>query len=462
MNARQHSRERARERARQTARNLGAFLLAACVGLAGATACGDDAKKPDVPTNPSASGNGTPGGAKPSSTTPPLELAVPESKSGLTGDAKTAYEKGWKSWLDGDLQGAKNAFVDAAGKAPKAGAPHYAEGVVMERLGDAGGAQQEYKTAISLEPENEIAIGALAVSLAKGGRVSDAESLLNEKKAKMPKSAKILVFLAEVKSLGNDHASAQQYAQDALRMSPDLKEAMVAIGRDHYRAKRTELAKYALQAVLEGFGEQQPPRDKDNPEAHLLRGLIFREQGLRAAAMKDFETVVARRPDYYEALLNLGAMRLEAGNVLEAMPLLEGATRYAPQNAAGHLSLGDCYRLVGRTAEAKRELETSLSRDSTLAAAHYNLGLLYLFAQKLPGYSPAEQVAAAIKEFDTYRTMRGPKSPAGINDDIDELQNRAKAKQAELQNAATAASAPAAGTGTAAPAPAATGTAKPK
>ena len=62
-------------------------------------------------------------------------------------------------------------------------------------------------------------------------------------------------------------------------MNPDYKPAMVAIAHDHYRARRVELAKYALQAVLDGFGESSPPRDKDNPDAHLIRGLIERQEG---------------------------------------------------------------------------------------------------------------------------------------------------------------------------------------
>ena len=64
-----------------------------------------------------------------------------------------------------------------------------------------------------------------------------------------------------------------------------------------------DLAKYALQAVLEGFGDATPARDKDNAEAHLLRGLIMRESGSRIVALKDFEDATKRRPDLVEALV---------------------------------------------------------------------------------------------------------------------------------------------------------------
>jgi tetratricopeptide (TPR) repeat protein len=70
-----------------------------------------------------------------------------------------------------------------------------------------------------------------------------------------------------------------------------------------------------------------PARDKDNAEAHLLRGLIFREGGARAVALADFEVAV-KRPDLVEALVNLGSMRLEAGNANDAVPVLESAVRF--------------------------------------------------------------------------------------------------------------------------------------
>ncbi len=119
-----------------------------------------------------------------------------------------------------------------------------------------------------------------------------------------------------MKSIEKDSGAAQQLAQDALRMNPDYKPAMVAIARDHYRAHRTELALYALQAILDGFGEASPPRDKDNAEAHLLRGLIEKRGGaprggdgrLRGGADQ-------ARPDMVEAPIQLGVMKLEAGNV---------------------------------------------------------------------------------------------------------------------------------------------------
>jgi len=365
--------------------------------------------------------------------------------TGLTGSAKDSYDRGWRAWLAGDLPGAKAAFQETIGKAGTNAAAHYSLGTVLERLGDKAGAQQEFRASFTAKSDYEPAICAYAESLAHAGHTGEADTFLTDKHQKMPQSAAVTTCLSDVKSLANDSATAQQLAQDALRVSPDYKPAMVAIARDHYRARRIDLAKYALQAILDGFGDSSPARDKDNAEAHLLRGLIEREQGQRQAAMTDFEAARAKRPDMVEALIQTGAMKLEAGNVAEALPILEGAVHFAPNNALAHLNVGDAYRLAGRPQDAKKEFDTALSMDSSLAQVHYDLGLLYLFSPNVPGTTADAQVATAIRELETYKSMRGTRQigPKGETDDVDELLSRAKAKQAEMKNAA--ATAPAGG-----------------
>ena len=95
-------------------------------------------------------------------------------------------------------------------------------------------------------------------------------------------------------------------------------------------------------------------------------------------------------------------------------------------------------------------------KDSTLAIVHYDLGLLYLFTPKMPGLTEADQAGVAIRELEAYKSMRGQKEKGAAQaDDIDELLNRAKSKQAEIRTrSAAVASAPAA-SGSAAPPPAA-------
>jgi tetratricopeptide (TPR) repeat protein len=158
--------------------------------------------------------------------------------------------------------------------------------------------------------------------------------------------------------------------------------------------------------------------------------LILKEQGNRPAAIDELDKALSLRPDLVEARVQLAAYMLESGNATGAAPLLEGAVRYDSDNVLAHLNLGDAYRLLGKTAEAKRELEWVQKTDPQLAQVHYNLGLLYLFSESVPGNTPAQATDNAISELEQYKKMR-PRQ-AGSNDDTDELITRAKAKKAML------------------------------
>lgn len=373
-------------------------------------------------TNPNAA-PGTTGAA------PPPAPEVPS----LSPAGMTAMQQGTGAYVTGDLEGARGFYRQATQSDPTSAHAFHALGVVEERLRDLN-AEASYQRAIALAPKFEPAIISYSLLLIRRNKYADAERFLTEKRSALGRSAPITATLAEVKSLQKDTGSAQRLAQEALKINPDYRPAMVIIARDHYRNRRLDLALYALTAILDGFGDENPPRDKDNPEAFLLRGLILREQGQRAAAMDQFRKVVQRRPDFVEARAQLATMLLEAGNAQEALFLLEGAIKYDQYSTPIHLGLGDTYRLLGRYTDAKREFEWVVVREPALPQIHYNLGLLYLFAPSIPGMTPKQQVAEAIRELKRFQEIRRKSD----RDDSEELLQRAKLKEGELIAAAQA------------------------
>ena len=415
---------------------LAIALLGAPLSLASCT----DNPTPQVPGQPMVAGaNPNPGQAQISMADTPSSMRVGElptqaPRPGLSAQAAAVYQQALLAFGNGDLANAKVMFEQVTQADPRAHQAFYSLGAVQERLKDAGAAAS-YRQAFSLVPDYEPAIIAYGMLLAKKGQLSEAERFLTEKRGQMPKSAAVAATLAEVKSLQKDTGSAQRIAQEALKINPDYRPAMVVIARDHYRNRRLDLALYALQAILDGFGDDNPPRDKDNGAALLLRGLIWREQGNRVGALEQFTKAVAKRPDLVEARVQLGAALVQAGSAQEATPILEGAVRYDADNLPAHLNLGDAYRLLGKYAEAKREFEWVVARDASLPQVHYDLGLLYLYAPSVPGMTAKQQIGEAIRELTKYREVR----PRDVKDDSEELLNAAKIREGEI----AAASAPA-------------------
>jgi len=372
--------------------------------------------------------------------------------------AQAAYSAGMDAFKKGDLAGAKNQFTQATQADPKAYQAFYSLGVVRERAGETSGALTAYRQATTIVADYEPAIAAYAVLLARTGKPDDATDFLNQRQAQMPKSAAVSAALAEVKSIQGNSGEAQRLAQEALKLNPDYRPAMVTLARDHYRSRRLDLALYALKGILDGYGEENPPRDKNNAEARLIRGLIYKEQGLRGPAIQELQKALELRPDLVEARVQLSSYYLESGNAADAQQLLEPALKYDADNVVAHLNLGDAYRLLGRPADAKRELEWVKKRDPSVSQVHYNLGLLYLFTENFPGVSAGQAADIAIDELNQYKKMK-PRVAGGTPDDTDELITRAKTKKALLdakaaEAADAAAAPPAAAPAAATPAPA--------
>jgi tetratricopeptide (TPR) repeat protein len=441
----------------QVAGLCGAALLGvACGGGAGAAAEGAKTPTAAAPSGTTEGGvAATPAGQQFAVSDAPSsgESGGPQ-RPALSGSALSAYQAGMQAFQAGDLQGAKTQFVAATQADSKAYQAYYSLGVVRERLNETSGALQAYRQATTIVPDYEPAIVAYAVLLARTGKPDEANDFLNARQAQMPKSAAVTGAMAEVKSIQGDSGAAQRLAQEALKKNPDYRPAMITLARDHYRSRRLDLALYALKGILDGYGDENPPRDKNNAEARLLRGLIYKEQGLKAAAIPELQKAIELRPDLVEARVHLANYLLESGNAQDAAGLLEAALKYDSVNVLARLNLGDAYRLLGKTAESQRELDWVVKTDPSVAQAHYNLGLLYLFSQSVPGVTPAQAADKAIVELETYKKLK-PRTVGGAPDDTDELITRAKTQKALVEAKAAEAAAPPAAPAAPAAAPAA-------
>lgn len=404
----------------------------------GASIVAGGAPTPDAPPDePSASTEPTPAAASatpaPAAPAPPSGAVAPV----MSPQASAAFDAGLASFQRADLAAALRSFTAATQADPKAYRAHHALGTVHERLGSVDAALSSYERSYAVFPGFEIGIVDHARLLAESGRLADAERLVTQRRSSSPKSAALVAVLAEIKSLMKDSATAQQLAQDALKLDSKFTPAMLAIARDHYRSRRLDLALYALKAILDGFGEANPPRDKTSAEARLLRATIWLEQDRRVMAMNEFKSVMDLRPDLVMPRLRYATYLLESGAALDAIPLLQKALQYDAKNLAGHLSLGDAYRLTGDYAKARAEFDWVRKQDAALPAVYYNTGLLYLFAPSMSGMDARQQVDAAVVSLTKFKELAN-KAELG---DVDELLKRASLKKVEL-DAIAAANAP--------------------
>jgi tetratricopeptide (TPR) repeat protein len=97
-----------------------------------------------------------------------------------------------------------------------------------------------------------------------------------------------------------------------------------------------------------------------------------------------------------------------------------------------HLNLGDAYRLLGKPKDALDHLNWVARKDETMAQAHYNLGLVYLFSSGVPSVSEEQAIDKAIQEFERFKKLE-PRAARGSGDDVDDLIARARSKKAIIE-----------------------------
>lgn len=89
-----------------------------------------------------------------------------------------------------------------------------------------------------------------------------------------------------------------------------------------------------------------------------------------------YRQALARRPDYVEALNNLGGILKEQEEFAEAAVLLLKAVQLRPEAAIGHYNLGVVLDKLNRYDEACVCFQQAVRLQPGYVEAHYNLGLL--------------------------------------------------------------------------------------
>ncbi|MBA2352237.1 MAG: tetratricopeptide repeat protein [Burkholderiales bacterium] len=94
-------------------------------------------------------------------------------------------------------------------------------------------------------------------------------------------------------------------------------------------------------------------------------------------AMQCYRCAIQADPRYCGALINLGRMLHEGGELVEAEAVYEKAIRHCAGDPLPRFNLGVLLEDLGRRTDAIAAYSSALEADANFADAHYNLGLLY-------------------------------------------------------------------------------------
>ena len=124
-------------------------------------------------------------------------------------------------------------------------------------------------------------------------------------------------------------------------------------------------------------GQPGDPATEQNGEA-INRAITLHREGDTQAAENAYRAILKEQPAHFEALHFLGLIRQEAGDLNEALDLVEKAIELKPEAATYHATLGSIRFAQGDIPSARANYEQALSLNPNLRQGHNTLGYLQL------------------------------------------------------------------------------------
>jgi len=245
---------------------------------------------------------------------------------------------------------------------------YYNLGFMRQTKGDWAGAEQDYKTAILLNPRYVEAINNLAGLQEMKGRSRGALNLYSKAAGLNPGNSIPYDSLGAALARQGKFIDAMAAYHKALLENPNDTPAQINLAELLEKTGRPDLAAYQLQEAV-----RKNPRSF---EARFAFAFLLDKRGEIREAIQTWTSFLAAAPKDARAMMNLGVEYDHAAECPQALEWLRRAIARSPNDAASRYNLGMAQEHCGLPANAEQSLEKALALDNGYSDAAYNLAVI--------------------------------------------------------------------------------------
>jgi pentatricopeptide repeat protein len=232
---------------------------------------------------------------------------------------------------------------------------HYDLAVQLKELGRLDEAESHYREALSLDPDSSLARSGLVEVLARGGRLAEAERILEKMEADgaVPGAS---VNLAIIRMRRGDLESAMERLSAAVAGNPADVVAHIYLGKVHERCADMTSAEEAYRRAAEACPAFAPAQAALNAfrKRKEARGLLH--AGDAPGALRSFKDAVNEEPADAMAYAELAPVLMSLGQGEAAYRMLLRALESEPHLAVARRKLREVAEFLDKTAEAEQVL----------------------------------------------------------------------------------------------------------
>jgi len=207
-------------------------------------------------------------------------------------------------------------------------------GLIYQYKGDLKKAEEAFKKALELGPNDPIVHYNLAQVYLSEGKLDEAIKMLEEGVALDPQSAQLQLLYGKALAVKGDLAKAEEAFKKGVELEPLNAGAWLSLGQVYFLEKKYDEAVKALQNSI----ELDP---LSYPEAYYYLGRTYLELGKKEEARSNFTKAVKLAPENADYHYWLARSLLELGKKDDARVELEKALQLDPHHEAAKKALAE-------------------------------------------------------------------------------------------------------------------------
>ena len=266
---------------------------------------------------------------------------------------------------------ALQAAIEIQPGLPFAGKLYLLMGRAARSLGQLDSAEEHYRDALAVEPDEAAGLLELAGVLRAQGRQDEADALLSRARELRPNDPANLQNIAEALRREQRYEEALAAYREVLAIAPDYALAHAGIGDTLFRMKRFDEALAALNRAL-----ALQPDLKVAGSLHGLAGQAAQHLSRVEEAAHHFAQAVRIDPRDSSSIDRLAMVRFGQKQYQEALVLYRDLLVLTPDSAQTYSNLGATLYYLGRADEALRHFERAVEIDPDLKTARAGLEAL--------------------------------------------------------------------------------------
>jgi tetratricopeptide (TPR) repeat protein len=196
---------------------------------------------------------------------------------------------------------------------------------------------------------------------------------------------------------GGNYEQAISEAKRALSRNERWVPAMIVLARAYYNLRKYELATSILDTAAQ--------IDDHNAQIYFIRAHLALARDDKPSALAGFKAAVERDPNYASAWNDLAVQYLVVHNFDGAAQAANNAVQLQPRWTKALINLGSALRGQKQYDEAAKRYQDVIKMEPNNPDAWFNLGILYLDAEKLGGLDNKARLEQAVRHLSRYKEV---------------------------------------------------------